>query len=66
MTKRKKLSPYGCQHCGLKVTDDFGQARCGVTGFKTPFTVNAPYHCNDFIKDPTLKDHDPAQPSDDS
>ena len=45
-SKRITLSPYGCASCVHAWVD-----RCGLTGHKTRYAVNASHHCQEFKRD---------------
>jgi len=53
-SKRITLSPYGCASC---VHAEAG--RCDLTGHKLRYAVNAPHHCEDFVRNRKRVDANP-------
>jgi hypothetical protein len=43
---KKQLSPYGCKDCVHAWID-----RCGLTGWKMKYAINAKHHCVEFKRD---------------
>ena len=50
--KQITLSPYGCTSCVHGWVD-----RCGLTGHKMRYAVNAPHHCQHFKRNERLGEH---------